>query len=198
MSGLPQINIGDTTFDKIWAYYKNPGKITLSKKQNEKRKRWLTLFTLRLNFHSRLQAINAYKEQQELLGNSISKQQLYKDMTFAERLFGEVHKSDRKASLVVLSEYAHKALLMAMKQKNPIAVTQALTKLEKYLEIEKEETSDFNAAKLEDKPDHYSLPKGVLEQLSSYIKSGVVDLNNFEVEDIECEEVKQVQDGEEE
>jgi len=50
MSGLPKINVGDTTFDRVWAYYKSPGKITLSKKQNEKRERWLTLFTLRLNF----------------------------------------------------------------------------------------------------------------------------------------------------
>ncbi|WP_435263422.1 hypothetical protein [Tenacibaculum sp. nBUS_03] len=197
MSGLPQINIGDTTFDKIWAYYKNPGKIILTKKQNEKRERWLTLFTLRLNFHSRLQAINAYKDQQELLGNSISQQQLYKDMTFAERLFGEVHKSDRKASLVVLSEYAHKALLMAMKQKNPIAVTQALTKLEKYLEIDKEEASEFNAAKLEDKPDKYSLPKGVADQLSSFLEGGVGDFNNLTIEDVDYEEVKQDKNDEE-
>lgn len=197
MSGLPQINVGDTTFDKVWAYYKSPDKIVLTKKQNEKRERWLTLFTLRLNFHSRLQAINAYKEQQELLGNYISQSQLYKDMTKAERLFGEVHKSERKASLVILAEYAQKVFLMAMKQKNPVAAAQALTKLEKYLEIDKEEIAEFNAAKLEDKPDHFTLSELEKKQLLAFMESGVVDLNNFEVEDVDYEEIKESVDGEE-
>jgi hypothetical protein len=59
-NSLPGITLNDTTFDKVWAYYKAPGKVTLTPKQEQKRERWLTLFSLRLKFHSRLQAINAY------------------------------------------------------------------------------------------------------------------------------------------
>lgn len=189
MSNYPKINKSDTTFDKIWAYYKSPDKIKLTPLQEEIKERWLTLFTLRINFHSRLQAINAYIEQQKTAGKEISQAQAYRDMASAERLLGNVHKADKQASLVVLAEYAHKNLLMAIKQKNPIAVTAALNKLEKYLEIDKTENIHFNPAKLEDKPDKYVVPKQVIEAISEHFKSGVVDFNKLEIEDVEAEEM---------
>jgi hypothetical protein len=188
-NNLPRITLNDTTFDKIWAYYKNPGKITLTPKQEEKRERWLTLFSLRLKFHSRLQAINAYIDVYKQKSIEISESQAYKDMANALRLFGDVHKADRQASLVILQEYAHKVLLMAIKQKNPIAAAAALTKLEKYMEIDRIDAINFNPAKLEDKPDHYSVPKIVLEAIKEQFKTGVVDFNNLEIEDIPHEEV---------
>ncbi len=188
-NNLPRITLNDTTFDKIWAYYKNPGKIQLTPKQEEKRERWLHLYTLRLNFHSRLQAINAYIDVYKQKGIDISESQAYKDMSNALRLFGDVHKSDRQASLAILSEYAHKVFLMAIKQKNPIAASAALTKLEKYMEIDRIDAINFNPAKLEDKPDHYSVPPIVLEAIKEQFKTGVVDFNNLEIEDIPHEEV---------
>ncbi|WP_299135986.1 hypothetical protein [uncultured Tenacibaculum sp.] len=48
---LPRINVGDTTFDKVWAFYKSPGKISLTPKQEDEKERWLLLFTLRTKFH---------------------------------------------------------------------------------------------------------------------------------------------------
>lgn len=195
MGNFPKIRTSDTTFDKIFAYYKNPDKIKLSPKQEEIKNRWLTLFTLRTNFYSRLQAINAYREQQLKVNNiEISQAQAYRDMSNAERLFGSIHKADKQASLVILAEYAHKNLLMAIKQKNPIAVTAALTKLEKYLEIDKTEDVHFNPAKLEDKPDKFVIPKEVLEAVSNHFKIGVVDFNKLEVEDITAETVEDVEE----
>lgn len=188
-NNLPKITLNDTTFDKIWAYYKKPGKIQLTPKQEEKRIRWLTLFTLRLNFHSHLQAVKAYIDQQKAIGKEISESQVFKDMANALRLFGDIHKADRQASLVILSEYAQKVFLMAMKQKNPIAAAAALTKMEKYMEIDKVDAINFNPAKLEDKPDHFSVPKVVLEAIKEQFKTGVVDFNNLEIEDIEHEEI---------
>lgn len=190
MSNLPRITINDTTFDKIWAYYKQPGKVTLTPKQEEKRERWLSLFTLRLNFHSRLQAIRAYIDAYKQKDIEISESQAYKDMSYAMRLFGDVHKADRQASLSILSEYAHKVFLMAIKQKNPIAAAAALSKMEKYMEIDRIDAINFNPAKLEDKPDHYSVPKIVLEAIKEQFKTGVVDFNNLEIEDVEHEEVE--------
>lgn len=79
---------------------------------------------------------------------------------------------------------------MAIKQKNPIAVTAALSKLEKYLEIDKTENIHFNPAKLEDKPDKYVVPKEVIEAISEHFKTGIVDFNKLEIEDVEAEEIK--------
>ncbi len=187
---LPKINRGDTTFDKVWAYYKDQS-IKLTPKQEEKRQRWAALFALRINFKSRLQAVRAYQDTLISDGKEpVSDAQLYKDMAMAERLYGDVHRSDKRASLVVLTEYAHRNLEMALKQENPIAVTQALGKLEKYMEIDKEESVHFNPEKLEDKPDYFTVPKQVMEAISSHFGSGVIDFNNLEVEDIQAEEVK--------
>lgn len=196
MSNLPQINLNDTTFDKIWAYYKHPGKIALTEKQEEIKERWLSLFSLRLNFHSRLQAINAYIEQWKQKDVEISLSQAYKDYSASERLFGNVHKADRQASLVILAEYAHKNLLLAFKQKNSLAISAALTKLDKYLEIDRVDAINFNPAKLEDKPDKYSVPKEVLEALAEHFNIGSIDLNKLIIEDIESEEIEEAEDEE--
>ena len=196
MSNLPQINLNDTTFDKIWAYYKHPGKIALTDKQEEIKERWLSLFSLRLNFHSRLQAITAYIEQWKQKDVEISLSQAYKDYSASERLFGNVHKADRQASLVILAEYAHKNLLLAFKQKNSLAISAALTKLEKYLEIDRVDAINFNPAKLEDKPDKYNVPKEVLEALAEHFNIGSINLNNLEIEDIESEEIEETEDEE--
>ncbi|PQB08020.1 hypothetical protein BST83_13300 [Polaribacter filamentus] len=189
-NSLPRITLNDTTFDKVWAYYKTPGKVTLTPKQEQKRERWLTLFSLRLKFHSRLQAINAYIDLYKQKEIEISESQAYKDMSNALRLFGDVHKADRQASLVILQEYAHKVFLMAIKQKNPLAASAALTKMEKYMEIDRIDAINFNPAKLEDKPDHYSVPAIVLEAIKEQFKKGEIDFNNLEIEDIPHEEIQ--------
>lgn len=197
MSNLPRITINDTTFDKIWLYYKEPGKVQLTPKQEEKKDRWLSIFSLRLNFHSRLQTINAYIDQWKQKGVEISLSQAYKDYADSDRLFGDVHKADRQGSLVILAEYAHKNLLLAFKQKNSLAITAALTKLEKYLEIDKVNSIHYNPAKLEDKPDKYSVPKEVMEAIAEHFGTGSVDFNKLEIEDAEIEEVDENEADEE-
>lgn len=198
MTNSVQSYIKDSTFDKIWAYYKNPGKVVLTPKQEEKRIRWLTLFTMRLNFHSRLQAINAYIDQQKAIGIEISQSQAFKDMSKAMLLFGDVHKSNKQASLVILEEYAHKTFLMAFKQKNPIAMVAALGKLDKYTEIDKQDSINFNPAKLEDKPDYFSLPKQIVEAIAKKLETGVIDFNTLEIEDAVYDEITGEEDGEDE
>ncbi len=189
MSNLLSLN--DSTFDKIWSFYKSPDKIKLTPKQEEIKDRWLSIFSLRLNFHSRLQAINAYIDQWKQKEIVISQSQAYKDYSNAMRLFGDVHKADRQASLVILAEYAHKNLLMAFKQKNPIAVSAALTKYEKYLEIDRIDAINFNPAKLEDKPDKFSVPPIILEAIAKMLDTGVVDFNNLDMEDVSFQEVEE-------
>ena len=44
---LPTIKTGDSSFDKIYAYYKDSTKYPLTAKQTDLKDRWLSAFTLR-------------------------------------------------------------------------------------------------------------------------------------------------------
>lgn len=180
---LPTIRTGDSTFDRIYAYYKDPKKHPLTPKQEEKKDRWLAAFTLRQNFHSREQAANVMMEKYD-----ISRAQAYRDLRNAERLFGNVMKADRDGSLAIMLEYSHKFLLMAVKAKDLKAVGKALELMGKYAEIDKEQGINFNPDKLEDKPDKLSMPKEVVQAIATHLKAGVVDFNEMAV-DVDFEEV---------
>jgi len=181
---LPIIKTGDTTFDRIYAYYKDSSKYPLTPNQDDIKKRWLTAFTLRQNWHSREQAVNVLIEKYE-----ISRAQAYRDLRNSERLFGNVMKADRDGSLAVLLEYSHKFLQMAIKAKNLKAVGKALELMGKYSEIDKEIAAGFNPDKLEDKPIKLSVPKEVVVAVVDQLTKGVVDFNNLTI-DVDHEEVK--------
>ena len=182
---LPTIKTGDSSFDRIYAYYKDSTKYPLTEKQTELKDRWLAAFTLRQNFHSREQAANVLMEKYE-----ISRAQAYRDLRNAERLFGNVMKADRDGSLAILSEYSHKYLLMAVKAKDLKAIGKALELMGKYAEIDKEHSINFNPDKLEDKQVKMSIDKAVSNAIVSHLdKTGVIDFNSLEIEDIEHEDI---------
>ncbi len=185
------VSTGDTTYDKIWAYYLAPEKHRLTPFQQKVKDRWVTLNNFRLNFHSRMQAINAYLEHMEKAGTPISRAQGYRDMKNVERLFGALNNTNRNYERYVLAEYAHKALLLALKQKNPIAMTQALSKLEKYQDLDKETIEQFNPEKLENKPDLFEISPEMKQVVLKHLSSGVVDFNNLDVQDIEYKEIEE-------
>mgnify|MGYP000162115730 CR=1 FL=1 len=181
---LPTIKTGDTTFDRIYAYYKDSTKYPLSEKQTEVKNRWLAAFTLRQNFHSREQAANVLMEKY-----GVKRAQAYRDLTNSERLFGNVMKADRNGSLAILLEYSHKYLLMAVKAKDLKAIGKALELMGKYAEVDKENSINFNPDKLEDKPIKMSVPKEAVQAIVQHLVTGSLDFNNLVVEDIPHEEV---------
>ncbi len=182
---LPAIKTGDSSFDKIYAYYKDATKYPLTEKQTELKNRWLAAFALRQNWHSREQAANVLMEKYD-----ISRAQAYRDLKNAERLFGNVMKADRDGSLAILLEYSHKYLLMAVKAKDLKAIGKALDLMGKYAEVDKENTINFNPEKLENKPIKMSVPKEVSNAILKSLTGGTVDFNNLEVEDVEHEEIE--------
>lgn len=182
---LPTIKTGDSSFDKIYAYYKDSTKYPLTPKQAELKDRWLAAFTLRQNFHSREQATNVLMEKYE-----ISRAQAYRDLRNAERLFGNVMKADRDGSLAILLEYSHKYLLMAVKAKDLKAIGKALELMGKYAEVDKENAINFNPEKLENKPVKMAIQKEVGDAILKHLLTGTIDFNEIAI-DTDFEEIKE-------
>jgi hypothetical protein len=180
------INTGDTSFDKIWAHYKDPSKYKLTEKQTQLKERWLAAFTLRQNFHSRQQAANIMMEKYD-----VSRAQAFIDLRNAERLFGNVMKADRQGSLAILREYAHKMYLMAVKAKDLKAIGKSLELLGKYSEIDKDNSLTFNPEKLENKQIKLVIKKSTEELIINHLTKGSLDFNKIvdgEAEVLENEE----------
>ena len=184
MQHLPTIKTGDSSFDKIYAYYKDSTKYPLTPKQTDLKDRWLAAFALRQNFHSREQAANVLMEKYK-----ISRAQSYRDLKNAERLFGNVMKADRDGSLAILLEYSHKFLLMAVKAKDLKAIGKALELMGKYAEVDKENAMNFNPEKFENKPIKMSINKQASNAIINHLLTGSLDFNNLTV-DTDFEEVK--------
>ena len=182
---LPTIKTGDSSFDKIYAYYKDASKYPLTEKQTKIKNRWLAAFTLRLNFHSKEQAVNVLMEKYD-----VSRAQAYRYLKNGERLFGNVMKADRNGSLAILLEYSHKYFLMAVKAKDLKAIGKALDLMGKYSEIDKENAINFNPEKLDNKPIKMSINKEVGNAIINHLEKGTLDFNNLTV-DIDFEEVKE-------
>ena len=181
---LPIIKTGDSSFDKIYAYYRDATKYPLTENQTKLKDRWLAAFTLRQNFHSKEQAANVLMEKYD-----ISRAQAYRDLKNAERLFGNVMKADRDGSLAILLEYSHKFLLMAVKAKDLKAIGKALELMGKYAEVDKEGAINFNPEKLENKPVKMSIGKEVSNAIVSHLLKGALDFNNLTI-DADFEQVE--------
>lgn len=184
MKNLPKIKTGDTSIDKIYAYYRDPNKYPLTEKQKEVKDRWLAAFTLRQNFHSREQAINVLMDKY-----GISRAQAYRDLSNAERLFGNINKADKAGTLAILTEYAHKFYLMAIKSKDLKAIGKSLELLGKFAQVDKDDLLTFNPEKLEDKPIKITVPKETISAIANELKKGTLDFNKLTV-DADFEEIE--------
>ena len=180
---LPSINTGDTSFDKIWAHFLDETKFPLTTKQEALKERWLAAWTLRLNFHSTEQAVAVHMEKY-----GVSRAQSFRDIRNAERLFGNLMKTDRAGKLAVWAEYCHKYYLMAIKGKDLKAMGKALELLGKAYEVDRVDSLTHNPAKLEDKPIKLSISKESAELLAATLSKGTADFNK--IIDAEAETVE--------
>lgn len=170
----------DSTFDKIYAYYINSKKYTLTEKQNKLKDRWLAAFTLRKKFNSKTECVNILVEMYK-----ISHVQAYIDIKNSEKLFGIIMKADRDGSLAILLEYSHAFLKMAIDAKDLKAIGKALELMGKYSDIDKENAINYNPDKLENNPIKMTIDKKVKEALLDHLVKGSLNLNNLVVTDYE-------------
>jgi hypothetical protein len=182
-NNLPKININDSALDKIWAYYKKPDKVILSEKQENVHERLRAAWTSLVAGNPKTFVSNML---QMVYGLSVS--QSYKYIQKSEILFGKVLKASVAGQRAVLYEMAlqnHKEMKEAGQHKVAALYFKELKSL-----LGEEDIINFNPAKLEDKPDHYSIPPIVLEAIKEQFKTGTVDFNNLEIEDIPHEEIE--------
>lgn len=168
------VKTGDTSFDAIWAHYKDPKKYKLSEKQQELNKRWLAAFTFRMKFKSRVQTVNAMMKQFK-----ISRALAFIDLKNSERLFGDVMKAERQGSLAVLYEYAHNFYLKSRDAGDLKSMGKALELMGKYSEIDREVSLTFNPDKLENKQVKLSVSKTVQQMVINQLEKGTVDFNKI-------------------
>lgn len=178
------VKTGSSTFDKIYAYYVDSAKYTLTPKQHAIRERWLSAWTLRLQFHSKTQAVEVLCDKY-----NIERAQGFRDLQSAERLFGNVLKTQREGTLAILYEYSHKYFQMAIKAKDLKAMGKALELMGKYGDLDNSNDIDFNPDKLENKPVKFTIDKRVADAIVKQLTKGTLDFNTLDVEDVAHEEI---------
>lgn len=175
----------DSTFESIMAYHLNPEKFPLSEKQEEIRKRWAEVLTLRLNYYSRIQVANKLMED-----HSISLAQAYIDIRNSELLYGNVLKADREGTRAILFEYAHKFYQRAVQKNDLKAQAKALDLMSEFGGLKEMDNPEFNPEKLENKEIKIVMDKTTQKMLFEMVSKGVVDFNGMNVTDVDFEDVK--------
>lgn len=173
-----------TTFDKIMASYIGNGEITLSDKNEAIKKRWISIWTNVLEFHSPAQAIKKHLE----IHPGLSKAVAYRDLSNANKLFGNLLKTDKEGRKAVLYEYAFKNYQMAIKERDLQAMNKAWENMYKVSDLDKVEDIHYNPEKLVDKPDKFTLDPRIRDLFLKLSAEGSVDFNKLQADDVEYTE----------
>lgn len=177
------LKVGDTTFDKIQAFYIDPEKYPLTDKVEEIRLRWVTVINLLQKAYSKVKIANMLEKQY-----GISQAQAYIDIRNSENTFGNVMRTEKEAYKSMWLEWTKDYLKRARQKGDMKAEGKALDLLAKYGDLDAD-SLDFNPEKLENVEIQINLPKGMHELFMKFISSGVVDLNDFNATEIDYEDV---------
>jgi hypothetical protein len=177
------VKIGDSTFDKIQAFYIDPEKYPLSTTLEKIRQRWIVVMTLQLKVYPKWKIANMLEKD-----FGLSQAQAYIDIRNAENIFGNVIKTDNEAFKTMWVEWTKDYLKRSRQSGDKKSEGKALDLLAKYGGLS-EDVLEFNSEKLEKKEITINLPKEILPYLIDLIGKGVVDLNALDVTDVKFEEV---------
>ncbi|UOX32415.1 hypothetical protein LXD69_10160 [Flavobacterium sediminilitoris] len=178
------VKIGDSTFDKISAYYNDPEHYPLSESVNEIRERWVLVVNLLLKKFPKFKIANML-----VRDHGLSQAQAYIDIRNSESLFGSVFKTEKAAEKAMWKEWVKDALLRAIRNRDSKAEMKALDLLAKYGDLD-EKDLEFNPEKLENVEIQFAIAKKYLELLKQSDKTGVADFNRTEALDIDFEDVQ--------
>ncbi|MDA0175912.1 hypothetical protein OOZ35_00230 [Mesoflavibacter profundi] len=178
------LKIGDSTFDKIQAFYINPDAYPLSEAVEDIRKRWVYVTSLLLKAYPKFKIANMLEKD-----FGLSQAQAYLDIRNAENVFGSITKTDDEAFKVMWTEWTKDFLKRARQRKDLKAEAKALDMLAKYSDLSKDDL-EFNPEKLKNLNIEVKMPKQLEQYLEQAINSGVIDFNKIDVTDISFEEVE--------
>ncbi len=174
----------ETTIDKIMASFFDD-KIELTPKQKEKKRRMETAFS-----HMRLMLSiqQTAKRLREEFG--VSEATAYRDIKDATTIFGDIHDVNARGVRIVLREAYWRAYQLALKAEDIDLQIKALDKYKELFDWDDDMTNEELKDKIQAHIYKITLPRDVAKALKKQINTGVVDFNNFDVEDVEYEEVQ--------
>ena len=178
------IKTGDSSMDKIRAFYIDPVKYPLSETLETVRQRLTEAWNLKMNYWSNQKIIKKWE-----VDYGLSQAQAYIDIRDAQQLFGEVNKMDRQTKLNILYQYSYQMLIRARQNADPKAEGKALDLLGKYSGLSEDDIMEFNPEKFENVEVSISMPKKMQELLKKLAEGGSVDFNSVDVTEIDFEEL---------
>lgn len=178
-----QIKMGDSTFDKIQAYYIDPERFPLSETLEEIRQRWIRVVAMQLKVYPKFKIVNMLVKDY-----GISESQAYIDIRNAENIFGNVIKTDNEAFKSMWIEWTKDYLKRSRQKNDRKSEGKALDLLAKYGGLDSD-SLEFNPEKLLVKEIQMVLPKEIQELFLAFVGKGVVDLNAFDATEVDFEEV---------
>lgn len=182
------IKTGDSTFDKIQAFYIDPEHYPLSDTLENIRLRWSLVVNLRLKSYSKIKIANVLERDY-----GISQAQAYLDIRNAGNMFANVFQTEEKVFKAMWIEWATDYLKRSKQSRDLKSEGKALDLLGKYGDLDTE-ALDFNPDKFENKEIHINMNKDLQNKLIDMIGKGVVDFNSLDVTDVAHEEVKNTDD----
>lgn len=182
-ANLPKITFSDTSFDKIYAFYKNPDSADLTPNQLKIQEKLAAAWTTMVGGNNKTFAANMLQT-----SYGLSQAQSYRYVKKAEELFGNVLRaniSGQRAMLFEMAKQNHKEAKEAKEFKVAAMYFKEMREL-----IGTEDIVNFNPEKFENKPDKYVVAKVVQDAINTHFDIGVIDMNDLEVEDVEFEELE--------
>ena len=173
------VKVGDSTFDKIQAYYVNPEKYELSETCEAIRQRWVLVVNLLLRGFPRYKIANMLEKD-----FGLSQAQAYLDINNAGNLFGDIHQTSKEVEKAMWREWCRDFIQRAKRRGDMKAESKGLDMYAKYGDFGAEELS-FDPEKLEKKDIEITVDPKLIEVLKNMISKGVVDFNTLDVTDID-------------
>lgn len=180
------ISRGDSSMDKIRAYYIDPIKHELSPTLEDVRIRLTEAWSLKMNYWSNQKIAKKWA-----VDYGLSQAQAYIDIRNAQQLFGEVHKMDRQTKQSMLFQYSFQMLQKARELGDLKAEAKALDLMGKYSGLSEEDIMEFNPEKFENVEVAISMPKAIQEMFVKMAQSGSVDFNSIDVTDVSFEDLQE-------
>lgn len=176
-------SVGDTTFDKIKAFYMNPEEFPLSDTLEAIRCRWVVATSFAAKSYGKIEIANML-----VRDYGIKPAQAYIDIRNAENIFGSISQTNKDAAKAMWIEQAKDLLKRCLQKGDRTNEVKALLLIAQYSDWE-DDKMEFNPEKLENKEIQIVLPKQMLDVLKGMVGTGVVDFNNLNVTDINFEDL---------
>jgi hypothetical protein len=173
------VKVGDSTFDKIQAFYVNPDSFPLSETTENIRQRWVLVVNLMLRGFPKYKIANMLEKDFQL-----SQAQAYLDINNATSLFGDINQTSKEVEKTIWKEWVREFIQRAKRKGDLKAEAKGLDMYAKYGDFGAEELS-FDPEKLAKVEIQTAVDPKLIENLMKMISNGVVDFNKLDVTDID-------------